>query len=228
MMLRRARIALLICAGCALAALPLNAGVLWYNGDGDGNWWNNQNHAPEHQIIWNDFVVDTPWIVESVWSNDSFNQGLPTQATWEIWKNVPRGTFVAGGANAAVTLTLLSGSGASAVYQVEVTGLYVTLQPDTYWLAVYPDNNTGIAVTSETTGLNAVGTPPGNNGNTYFLDYYGNVDPIGFDTSAGVGGDLVGPEPSYAILFPPILLLGASFLMLRRAKAKVMAASQSC
>lgn len=181
------------------------AGILWYNGDATGNGFSDsQNDATLHQILYNDFnVTGNGWIVNSVWSNDVFGAGPPasTNATWEIRTNMPTGTLVTGG-DALATLTP---TGRTVVglteYEVEVSGLNVSLAPGTYWLAVYPDNsNGGIAGNSNTSGTNAVGTPPGNNGNMY-ISFNGDTTFSGTfkdDTSAGIAGtdSIATPEPS--------------------------------
>jgi hypothetical protein len=55
------------------------------------------------------------------------------------------------------------------IYRVEVTGLNVSLPPGTYWLNVTPiGDGTGRSFNATTSGLHAVGSPPGNNQNAFF------------------------------------------------------------
>lgn len=202
----RATIVLLFTLALAFCA-SASAGTLWYNGDADGgNFYINQNNSQFQQILYNDFVVPVTWHVNDVWSDNIFTSGPPafTTASWEIRSNMPTGTLVASG-DAAATLTPTGFFGS---YQVLVSGLNVTLAPGTYWLAVYPDDtNGGLAGNGTTSGANAVGTPPGNNGNLY-----GSLDggatfggPYGIDTSAGIGGTTT-PEPG------TLLMLGSGAL----------------
>jgi hypothetical protein len=188
-----------------------SAGTLWYNGDADGvNSYVNQNNAQFVQVLYNDFVAPTTWKVNYVWSNDIFTSGPPasTTATWEIRSNMPTGNLVASG-DAAATLTPTGFNFAGFTeYSVLVSGLNVTLTPGTYWLAVYPDDtNGGLSGNDTTSGANAVGVPPGNNGNLFASSDGGATfsGPFGIDTSAGVGGSVV-PEPS------SLALLGSGVL----------------
>ena len=53
-----------------------------------------------------------------------------------------------------------------AEYEVRVDGLNVKLGPGRYWLAVTPISN-GLSYIHPTAGQNAIGTPRGDNGETY-------------------------------------------------------------
>ena len=194
-------------------SIPASAGTLWYNGDADGiNSFINQNDSNFVQVLYNDFVVPSGpgWIINYVWSNNIFTNGVPTSttATWEIRSNMPTGTLVASGSGAATLTATGANVSGFAEYSVEVSGLNVILGSGTYWLAVYPNNSNGGLVGNDTTsGANAVGTPPGNNGNLFFSTNGGAsfAGPVGFDTSAGVGGTVV-PEPgSLALLGTGVL-----------------------
>jgi hypothetical protein len=196
----------LVLAFCASAS----AGTLWYNGDMNGvKSILNQNNSIADQIVYNDFLVPTTWHVNDVWSNNIFDvPPASTTGTWEIRSNMPAGTLVASGdAAATLTPTGFTFHGVTE-YQVLVSGLNVTLAPGRYWLAVYPDNTNGGGAGNDTTsGANAVGTPPGNNGEL-FISHDGGVTfrgPYRFDTSAGVGGTAT-PEPS------SLMMLGSGLL----------------
>jgi hypothetical protein len=186
-------------------AVQAKAGTLWYNGDADGAVsYINQNNSSFQQILYNDFnVTGSGWVINSVWSNNIFTAGPPasTTAAWEIRMNMPTGTLVASGdALATLTPTGFTVFG-STEYQVLVSGLNVSLAPGTYWLAVYPDDtNGGFAGNDTTSGANAIGTPPGNNGNLY-ASFDGGATfggPFPIDTSAGVAGfaGSAVPEPA--------------------------------
>jgi hypothetical protein len=194
---------------------PLPPNTLWYNGDANGNNAAvNQDNSVYDQTIYNDFnVTGAGWNVQSVWSNDIFVSGPPasTTATWQIRSNMPTGTLVAGG-DAAATLTPTGFTvGGHIEYMVEVSGLNVLLAPGTYWLAVYADKtNGGMEYNDITSGANAVGTPPGNNGNLYASvdhnsTFFAATDPL--DTSAGVAGVAAVPEVSSLTLLGTLVCL---------------------
>jgi hypothetical protein len=180
--------------------------ILWYNGDADGiNSYINQDNAQFHEVLYNDFNVTGNWVIDRVWSNNVFVNGPPasTTASWEIRTNMPTGTLVASGDG----LATLTPTGFTVVglteYQVQVSGLSVSLSPGTYWLAVFPDDtNGGLAGNDTTSGANAVGTPAGNNGNLFDSTENPPGPPFGgpfaIDTSAGVAGSegVVVPEPA--------------------------------
>jgi hypothetical protein len=187
---------------------------LWYNGDANGAGAYNNTYYIQQQIVHNDFnVTGSGWNIDRVWSNDIFGFVPPpiTPASWEIWSNImpPTGkTVVASDLNALATLTPTGRTVlGSAEYTVEVSGLNVALAPGTYWLAVTPISGNGPTAITTTSGANAVGTPPGNNGNM-FLSYSGGTliayGPPGIDTSAGVAGTEIQasstPEPASLFL----------------------------
>jgi hypothetical protein len=91
--------------------------------------------------------------------------------------------------------------------------LSVVLTPGTYYLSVTPDTDGADTYwyASTTSGASAVGTPPGNDGNSYFSSAYmgysfasvGSLEGSGnWDFSEGVIGTAVlTPEPSSVTLF---------------------------
>jgi hypothetical protein len=215
----------------ALWCAPLHADVLWYNGDADGvDSYLNQNDDNYSSIIYNDFTTTECWVIQSVWSDDIFGNGPPnsTDATWQIWTDLPDGgTLIASGDGpATLTPTGFSVFG-DAEYQVLVSGLSVLLAPGTYWLAVFPDCANGGSVGNDTTsGDNAIGTPPGDNGNLYYSPDGGNtfIGPSPVDTVAGIAGiDLIAsvdaPEPSGAVLCATAFLLALALGVKARADA---------
>src|SRR5262249_45561472 len=122
--------------------------------------------------IYDDFNVPAPgWHIDTVWSDDLMST-TATTAHWEIRSGVSSGNgglLIASGDNAATqTPTGRTGFGYTE-YMVEVTGLSIDLAPGTYWLSVTPvDSGRGRSFDSTTSGTNAVGTPPGNNDNSFF------------------------------------------------------------
>jgi hypothetical protein len=99
-------------------------------------------------------------------------------------------------------------------FTILVSGLSIDLPPGTYWLSVTPHGVGGseASLNSVTRGLNALGSPPGNDGNS-FLDSaplaadFAALDEIFFpapDFSMGVAGSVLGaqvvPEPASIVL----------------------------
>jgi hypothetical protein len=155
---------------------PLNAGTVgWYNGNFDGvnglaNAWGGGTFADAN--VYEDFVVPSGgWTVTGLFSNNLMNFSAVTQAVWEIRSGVSvgnGGTLIAGGTSAATqTPTGRSGFGFTE-YTIEVDGLNVFLAPGTYWMTVAPVASSGTAYNSTTSGAAAIGTPAGNNGNSFF------------------------------------------------------------
>ncbi len=222
---------LTVCA--AACCVPAQAAPLWYNGDNDNrdavaNQTSNVSPGGVDQIVYENFIVPTgqQWTVNGVFSNNAGNiyfGGYPSlTATWEIRSGVSAGnggTLVASGDGADTITdtgmqTTVFSPFASEIYTNTVNGLNVVLGPGTYWLAVAPDTD-GAAdaywnlVT--TSGANAVGTPPGNDGNSFVSSSFFNenflpTDDPSFegsgtwDYSLGVLGTaqstLATPEPS--------------------------------
>jgi len=197
--------------------------VLWYNGDFDGvNGLANENNTTLGQSsVYDNFVVTDPngWDLSAVFSNNLSNTGI-TGATWEIRSGVSAGnggTLVASGSTLSPTVTPTGRSGFGFTeYQVKVTGLSVHLPQlpsgQFYWLNVTViGNGTGRSFDSTTSGMNAVGMPPGNDMNAFLNSaQFGNVftptsDPgIGqpYDFSMGVIAPTGGFNHQIVVTFP--------------------------
>ena len=233
------------------AALVLNTtaiaqappGSLWYNGDFNGvnGLANERNTVVSQAAVYDDFnVTGGPmWHVTAVFSDNLFNFGLPsTGADWEIRTGISEGnagTLVASGTTNSplVTLTGRGGFGFQE-YMVEVTGLNVFLpmlpSGQHYWLNVTPvGNGTGRSFNSTTSGLHAVGSPPGNDQNAFFNStFFGyffsstSNPTLGqpYDFSNGVIGTVV-PEPSFwaMVAIGAVVLIGVQQLRRSRKKA---------
>ena len=195
--------------------------TLWYNGDFDGydGLLNTVNSSWAQENVYDDFVVGgSGWHVNSVWSNNLMDYYNVTQASWEIRSGISHGnggTIVASGISSATqTLTGRSGFNYNE-YTIKVSGLNVDLAPGTYWLTVAPVGfGSGASFNSTTGGLNAIGTPAGNDAQAYFNDQNSNFDQVGIDIwtnfpttsrdfSMGVGSEenSAVPEPTTMVLF---------------------------
>jgi hypothetical protein len=111
------------------------------------------------------------------------------------------------------------------LYTITVSGLTLHLAMGTYWLGLQPiSSGSDYGYLVSTSGANAVGTPPGNDGNAFFsqsADVPGGAMSFAYasspsdgpeDFSLGVTGSV--PEPSTWAL--AILGLGAIFYFHRR------------
>jgi hypothetical protein len=193
--------------------------ALWYNGDFDGRngLANERNTIVSQAAVYDNFVVTSAggWIVTSVFS-DNLISTIVTGATWEIRSGVSAGnggTLVASGftVTPVVTPTGRSGFGFTE-FMVEVTGVQVFLLPGTYWLNVTPvGNGGGRSFDSTTSGTNCVGTPCGNDNNSFFdSTFFGFVfapadgviglSPVDF--SMGVNGIVLGRSSPTPRPFP--------------------------
>lgn len=240
-------LAILLVAAAALAA-PARADVtLWYNGNYDGrdSQTNSQLSSTNYSYVYDDFVVPVgqSWTINRVWSNDQMtNPGITTRAFWEIRQGVSSGnggTVVAGGVIGTATQVATGRSDVYPEYTVQVAGLNVSLQAGTYFLTVAPLVPNGTAAYIDTTsGSGAVGTPPGNNGNSFAFSppSAGNLNWVPtsslglngsapWDFSEGVAGSFTGagvPEPSVLTLSG---LLGAGALAVARYRRRRPAAA---
>ena len=213
----------------AIATASSFGAQLWYNGDFDNrNGFNVGGFANFDSRVYDDFNVTSPgWIVQGVYMNvlSSIPQGDIQTFSWEIRQGVGQGTggtLVANGTgNATVTTTGRNGFGRPE-YNVLVSGLNVVLTPGTYFLGgkIGGNGSSNDMFVSTTSGANAIGTPPGNNDNSWwdstsFGFSWENPDNIvgagTWDLSMGVNGVLV-PEPATMIA----LGLGAVALVRRR------------
>jgi hypothetical protein len=211
----------------AIAQAP--PGSLWYNGDFNGvnGLANERNTIITQAAVYDDFNVASPaWNVTAVFSDNLANTVI-TGADWEIrtgLSNGNAGTLIASGTTntPAVTPTGRSGFGFTE-YMVEVTGLNIFLpmlpSGQHYWLNVTPvGNGTGRSFNSTTSGTNCVGTPCGNDGNSFFnSSYIGNyfTGPGDTDFSNGVIGNVI-PEPATVAL----LTCGVGALLIARRRRR--------
>jgi hypothetical protein len=228
---------LLVWAACSV---PARAATLWYNGDLDNrDAWSNQTASVAtgvDSLVYDDFIVPAgqKWTITSAWSNDVenpfFTSPRVSSVAWQIRTGVSAGnggTVVASGTATGAANIGETADGTSTVFapfsasQVTITAknLSVVLNPGTYWLSVAPVTtgaDDSYFYASSTSGLNAVGTPPGNDDNSY--DYsvadsnnyasLSNLEGGGtWDYSLGVAGTfIVTPEPSSMAM-----MLAASF-----------------
>jgi hypothetical protein len=215
------------------------AATLWYNGDQDGrDAISNQTSTGANGVdgaIYEDFIVPAgqKWTITSAWSNDVespfFTSPHVTSVAWSIHSGVSAGnagTPVASGTATGANATEVA-DGTSVVFApfsanqetITAKGLSVVLNPGTYWLSVAPVTtgaDDSFFYVSTTSGLNAVGTPPGNDGNSFFNSVADGDNyiptttlegPGTWDYSLGVAGTfVVTPEPSSVTL-----MLAASF-----------------
>ncbi|HKM52944.1 MAG TPA: PEP-CTERM sorting domain-containing protein, partial [Isosphaeraceae bacterium] len=155
-------------------------------------------------------------------------------AYWEIRSGVSSGnggTLLYSG-DGADTLTATGRyepviPGVLNVYEyTNLVSVSVSLGPGTYWLAVAPDVSGMNSYITTTSGTNAVGSPPGNDGNsfqssTFFgLNFVPTSDPSiegpgTWDYSMGVIGTAV-PEPSSLMLGLVGFIVSAACVWTRR------------
>jgi hypothetical protein len=188
----------------------ISGGILWYNGDFNGvnglaNELNTSIGTGEYARVYDDFSVPIGpgWIVTAVFSDNLENTNV-TGASWEIRQGMSegnRGTLIASGMTMTpvVTPTGRSGFGYTE-FMIEVTGLNVSLAPGTYWLDVTPiGDGTGRSFDSATSGANCVGTPCGNDMNSFWdtNESGGHFQREPYDFSMGVeGGGGGSPSPT--------------------------------
>lgn len=171
--------------------------TLWYNGDFDGaNGLRNEQSSSASSSVYDDFIVpasDDLWVATAIFSNNLSNATI-TGANWSIRSGMSAGnggTIVASGSNSPVTVTPTGGSGFGlSEYRVTVSGLNIGLAPGTYWLNVTPVSATPASYDGTTSGANAVGQPPGNDGNSFWdsSTFSANFSPQSDDFSMGVIG----------------------------------------
>jgi hypothetical protein len=213
------------------------AATLWYNGDQDGrDAISNETATSASGVdgaVYDDFIVPfgQKWTITSVWSNNVedpfFSSPSVKSVAWSIRSGVSAGhggTVVASGSTTSGNTTETA-DGTSVVYapfpanQVTTTGkgMSVVLTAGTYWLSVAPvttGTDASFFAVSTTSGTNAVGSPPGDDGKSYFFSnalgdnfvptstleaYLGEGST--WDYSMGVAGTfVVSPEPSSMVL----------------------------
>jgi hypothetical protein len=209
------------------AALPNS---YWYNGDfnGTNGLSSEYNTIVSQANTYDDFNVTSNITVTGVYSNELLTAGfIQNGAEWEIRSGVSggnAGTLVAGGSIAPATYTANGQDGFGLFgYFVQVSGLNVSLAPGTYYLTVAAnDSGAGRAFNSTTSGAGCVGTPCGNNGNSWFNSTF-------FGTFYGAASDQLGTSPadfSMGVIVPePATIalvtcgLGALLIAVRRRRS---------
>ncbi|HEY2801469.1 MAG TPA: Ig domain-containing protein, partial [Chthoniobacterales bacterium] len=204
-------------------------GMLWYNGDFDGvndlgNEQDTSLGAGQFARVYDDFDVTDPngWNVTSVYSDNLVSTHI-TGATWEIRHGVSEGdggSLIASGMTMTPTVTATGRSGMGlSEFQVEVTGLSISLPAGSYFLNVTPQGDlTGRSFDSTTSGANCVGTPCGNNQNAFFdsnffNDIFTSTANVGLpsDFSMGVNGTVNSPPPVITSPSTDTATVGQSF-----------------
>jgi hypothetical protein len=216
---RAATVGAIVVALTMCLAIPSRADTLWYNGDfasmsfGVLNGINMtfEGAFPNAGVatVYDDFNVPAGiggWHIETVWSNNLMNFTGVTQATWSIRTNLSSGdagTLIASGTSAVTQTPTGRSLFEFTEFTIQVSGLAVDLDPGTYWLAVTPHGFGGdqASLNSKTDGLNAIGTPPGNNGNAFLNSPLLNADFEALDDlftradfSMGVAGHVVAAQ----------------------------------
>jgi len=217
--IRRVRLGLAMFASVFLwgSAGTARAGsTLWYNGDFNGvaQLANEQVTPATYNSVYDDFIVPTGqiWNINQVFSNNEMTTTV-TQAYWEVRSGVSSGvagTLLDSGTGAATQTPTGRSGPLGNEYTVAVTGLNVTLSAGTYFLTVNPlDSAPNSSFITTTSGMNAVGMPPGNDDNSFFnstifsTNYEQASDFVGFpaDFSMGVSGlSQSVPEPTTLLL----------------------------
>ena len=226
------------------AALVLNTSVcaqappgsLWYNGDWNyvNGLANERNTAVTQAAVYDDFNVTAPlgWNVTAVFSDNLITPNTVVGADWEIRTGISEGnagTLIASGTTNSPLVTLIDDLHQIPEYMVEATGLNVFLpmlpSGQHYWLNVTPvGNGFGRSFNSTTSGTNCVGTPCGNDDNSFFnstffgayFDHASNYVGFPADFSNGVIGTVV-PEPATVALLT--CGVGALLIALRRRRS---------
>jgi len=186
--------------------------TLWYNGDWSGT---ETGQAPNYVALdcyeggygrtYDDFIVSSPngWKVTGLFTNvfvdyaasDCF---ILADGMWEIRQGVyygTPGTLIASGFMDGASASLTGNwYGSFSEYQVLVTGLDISLPAGTYWLNVTPVGEFGAVYygnggISATVGANCVGSPCGNDHNSFLVDSSGDYwAALNSDYSMGVTG----------------------------------------
>jgi hypothetical protein len=229
-MLERTRIVLVAAVVFWGLAQSVQGGpIVWYNGDFDsqngfpnavGGFW------PPDALAYDNFILTMPHTIDAVFSSNLMNATGVSEAAWEVRSGVSEGdggTLIASGTSAATQTSLGVSWRIFELYNIRVSGLNVHLGPGEYWLTVAPVAPVGsgrpfFSFAGTTSGLNAMGLPPGNDGRSFLdlpekgLDF---VDYLRNDISMGIEGREV-PEPSTLLLLGGGLLAGFCRLRSRR------------
>lgn len=160
-----------------LGTMSVKADVpLWYNGDFDGRDALVNQTGPADGLVYDNFIVPVgqTYHITGVFSNNlMYSPGDASSAYWEIRSGVSAGnggTLVASGDGAdslSATGRFLD-LGLFKVFEyTNLVSVNVVLGAGTYWLAVAPDVSDQNSYISSTSGAGAIGSPPGNDGNSY-------------------------------------------------------------
>jgi hypothetical protein len=216
--------------------------TLWYNGDLDQRDALVNQTGPADGIVYDNFIVPVgqSYTITGAFSNNAMYidpTGSTLTAYWEIRSGVSAGnggTLLASGDGTDTTtntgLSFNFGGQSIPVYKNEVDGLSVTLGAGTYWLAVAPDVHSQDSYIVTTSGANAIGSPPGNDGNSFFSSTFFSQSfvptsdpslegPGTWDYSMGIIGTsttITIPEPSTMIVGLAGLTFGAACAWKRR------------
>ena len=204
-----------------LASPAAHAGTLWYNGDFDGvDGTVSVRHGfgllDVDAFVYENVTLAGSANVTGVFGTFLHSGATPVGAEYEIRTGVSAGdggTLVASGSVTSgfswvdLATTFNSPSyGTLGVFRLDI-GASVSLAAGQYWVGIRPIADSAsdvVALLATTSGTNAVGTPAGNDGNS-FLDSATlgfAFDPLQTDFSAGLTDDAVTgvPEPSSFVL----------------------------
>jgi hypothetical protein len=235
------RIGVLVAILAIYASTPSRADLVWYNGDFDNrdSQLNVFYTASNFSTVYDDFIIPVgqTWTITEVFSNNLMAVGI-NHANWVIRTPVSSGsggTMLAMGSNVTATQTATGRSDPSSglsEFKIDVSGISgVTLGAGTYWLAVMPIiPGAGQSFITTTSGANAVGSPPGNDGNSFVFsppgagnqNYVPTSDPnlLGagtWDFSMGIVANVTAvPEPSTWALSGLVAVVGAGAGLKRR------------
>src|SRR5262249_11293144 len=154
-------------------------GSLWYNGDGNGsNGLVNRRNTASASVsnIFDNFIVPPGpgWDVTGMYS-DNFTTSIEDFASVDFSIRAGMGTgnpgtLVTVGSGPANIIPTGQTAGPLKEERFLVSGLRFHLDPGEYWVNVTPvGSGSGLSLLATTDGLNAVGTPPGNDGRSFWF-----------------------------------------------------------